>query len=66
MNTMYVSSAAGDLLSYSLELAGDHNGKRDKLQSTVVLHENLACGNLSSCWAMIDKIHISTRFEVQE
>lgn len=55
-----------DLLSYFLDLAGDQNEKRDKLQSPMVPHENLACRNPSSCWTGLDKIHISTRFEVQE
>lgn len=55
------SNAAGDLLSYSLELAGDQN---EEFQIPVVLHENLTCGNPFH-WTVIDKIHISARIDVQ-
>lgn len=65
IHTLYFSEAAGELLSVSLERAGDPN------------EERLATKPRSSPWeigmwksffllGVIDKIHISTRFEVQQ
>lgn len=38
----------------------------NKMTRETSSHGNLACGNPSSCWTVIDKIPISTRLEVQE